>query len=144
MSDAFVQVLDWIAIVCLLAGALLALVAGIGLVRFPDLLSRMHAAAKPQVLGLLLVLVGLAIRLVPVETNVFNIGTLVLVGLFQIVTIPVGGHIAARVGYRSGRIRQDLLAEDALADRLAEKERAQEEAERQEREKARGRSGRTE
>jgi len=136
MSDTFVQVLDWIAIVCLLAGALLTLVAGIGLVRFPDLLSRMHTAAKPQVLGLLLVLVGLAIRLIPVETNVFNIGTLALVGLFQIVTIPVAGHIAARVGYRSGRIQHELLVQDALADRLAEKERVQE-AERQAEERER-------
>jgi len=126
VSDEFVQVLDWIAMLCLLAGALLTLVAGIGLIRFPDLLSRMHTAAKPQVLGLLLVLVGLGIRLIPVETNVFNIGTLVLVGLFQVVTIPVAGHIAARVGYRSGRIRHDLLVKDALAERLAEKERAQE------------------
>lgn len=136
MSDTFVQVLDWIAIVCLLAGALLTLVAGIGLVRFPDLLSRMHTAAKPQVLGLLLVLVGLAIRLIPVETNLFNIGTLALVGLFQIVTIPVAGHIAARVGYRSGRIQHELLVQDALADRLAEKERVQE-AERQAEERER-------
>ncbi|WP_017614074.1 cation:proton antiporter [Nocardiopsis salina] len=123
MSDEFVQVLDWIAMLCLLAGALLTLVAGIGLIRFPDLLS---PGAKPQVLGLLLVLVGLGIRLIPVETNVFNIGTLVLVGLFQVVTIPVAGHIAARVGYRSGRIRHDLLVKDALAERLAEKERVQE------------------
>lgn len=144
MSDTFVQVLDWIAILFLLAGALLTLVAGIGLVRFPDLLSRMHTAAKPQVLGLLLVLVGLAIRLVPVETNVFNIGTLALVSLFQIVTVPVGGHIAARVGYRSGRIRHDLLVEDALADRIAEKERTQEEAERHERGEEQKRAERTE
>lgn len=139
MSDTFVQVIDWIAILFLLSGALLTLVAGIGLIRFPDLLARMHAAAKPQVLGLLLVLIGLAIRLIPVGTNVFNVGTLALVGLFQIVTVPVGGHIAARVGYRSGRIRQDLLVEDALVERLEEKEQAQEEAERQERERAQGR-----
>ena len=43
---------------CLVAGALLGLAAAIGLVRFPDLLSRMHAATKPQVLGLLLVVLG--------------------------------------------------------------------------------------
>ena len=47
------MVLDTVAGVCLIAGALLCLAAGIALVRFPDVLSRMHAAAKPQVLGLL-------------------------------------------------------------------------------------------
>ena len=38
----------------LLLGAALCLVAGIGLLRFPDLLTRMHAGTKPQVLGVLL------------------------------------------------------------------------------------------
>ncbi|WP_017603713.1 monovalent cation/H(+) antiporter subunit G [Nocardiopsis alkaliphila] len=119
MSEEFVQILDWIAILCLLAGALLSLIAGIGLLRFPDLLSRMHAASKPQVLGLLLVLVGIGLRILPQEeTGVFSAGTLVLVGLFQVVTVPVAGHIVARVGYRTGRIRRDLLGTDELADRL--------------------------
>ncbi|MFD6949642.1 Na+/H+ antiporter subunit G [Nocardiopsis sp. TSRI0078] len=119
MSEQFVTVLDWVAVLCILAGAALSLVAGVGLVRFPDLLSRMHTAAKPQVLGLLLVLVGIGIRLVPVETNVFNVGTLILVALFQVVTIPVAGHITARVGYRTGRIDESLMARDELAARLA-------------------------
>ena len=43
-------VLDVVALACLLAGALLCLTAGLGLVRFPDVLSRMHAGTKPQVL----------------------------------------------------------------------------------------------
>ena len=122
MSEALITVLDWVAILCIFAGAALSLVAGAGLLRFPDLLSRMHTAAKPQVLGMLLVLVGIGLRLAPVEeTNVFNVGTLLLVALFQIVTIPVAGHIAARVGYRTGRIREDLLVRDELAERLARK-----------------------
>ena len=120
MREQVVQVLDWAGIVCILAGALLSFIAGIGLLRFPDLLSRMHAASKPQVLGLLLVLVGIGFRLLPVEeSGVFSLGTLFLVGLFQVVTVPVAGHIVARVGYRTGRIRRDLVSTDELADRLA-------------------------
>ncbi|GAB3728046.1 monovalent cation/H(+) antiporter subunit G [Nocardiopsis nanhaiensis] len=123
MSELMITVLDWVAILCILVGALLSLVAGVGLVRFPDLLSRMHTAAKPQVLGMLLVLLGIGLRLMPVEeTGVFDFGTLILVGLFQIVTVPVAGHIAARVGYRTGRIRHDLIVTDELADRLAAKQ----------------------
>lgn len=127
MSEQLELVVEWVAILCLLAGALLTFIAGVGLVRFPDLLSRMHTAAKPQVLGLLLVLVGLGLKLVPAETNVFNIGTLVLVGIFQIVTVPVAGHIAARVGYRTNLIKRDLMAIDELADQLDQQERAREE-----------------
>ncbi|WP_047870101.1 monovalent cation/H(+) antiporter subunit G [Nocardiopsis sp. RV163] len=118
MSDQLITVLDWVAILCILAGAALSLVAAVGLLRFPDLLSRMHTAAKPQILGLLLVLVGIGIRLIPVETNVFSVGTLLLVALFQIVTVPVAGHIAARVGYRTGRIDEELITRDELAERL--------------------------
>ena len=52
--------LVWLLIVAVLvlSGSALALTAAIGVVRFPDTLSRMHAASKPQVLGLLLVLAG--------------------------------------------------------------------------------------
>src|SRR3712207_7091206 len=45
-------VADVLASVCLLGGAFLAFAAGVGVLRFPDLLSRMHAGTKPQTLGL--------------------------------------------------------------------------------------------
>lgn len=123
MSDQLITVLDWVAVLCILAGAMLSLVAGVGLLRFPDLLSRMHTTAKPQILGLLLVLVGIGIRLIPVETNVFSAGTLLLVALFQVVTVPVAGHITARVGYRTGRIDKELITRDELDERLEAKRR---------------------
>ena len=111
-------VLDVIAAACLVIGALLSLAAGVALVRFPDLLTRMHAAAKPQVLGLLLVLLGCALRL---RTGV-DITTLVLVGVFQLATAPVAAHMVGRAGYPHEDIRTDLLLTDELAahlDRLA-------------------------
>lgn len=127
MSEQLAQVVEWLAMLFLLAGALLTFIAGVGMVRFPDLLSRMHAASKPQVLGLILVLIGLGLKLLPAETNVFNIGTLALVALFQLVTIPVAGHIAARVGYRTNLIQRDLLAVDELEEQIERQEREQEE-----------------
>ena len=56
-------VLDVVAATLILGGSVLALTAAIGVVRFPDTLSRMHAATKPQVLGLLLVL-ALAVNVI--------------------------------------------------------------------------------
>ena len=47
---------DIVTAVLVLGGSTLVLTGAIGVVRFPDTLSRMHAATKPQVLGLLLVL----------------------------------------------------------------------------------------
>lgn len=55
--------LDILAGVLILGGSVLAMTAAIGVLRFPDTLARMHAATKPQVLGLLLVLAGATIRL---------------------------------------------------------------------------------
>lgn len=47
-------VVDAAVLVLILVGALLCLFAAIGLLRFRDVPSRLHAATKPQVLGLLL------------------------------------------------------------------------------------------
>ncbi len=97
-------VLDVLAAVCILLGALLAMTAAIGIVRFPDTLSRMHAATKPQVIGLVLVLAGAVILL---RGNV-DIWMLILVGLFTLLTAPVIAHTVGRVAYREQRGRDGL------------------------------------
>jgi multicomponent Na+:H+ antiporter subunit G len=104
------QVADVISAVCMLIGALLAMIAAIGVLRLPDLLSRMHAATKPQVLGLVLVLVGLGFRLRDPET----IGILVLIGLFQMLTSPVANHMVGRASFRAGQVREDRLIVNEL------------------------------
>ncbi|HEX6577414.1 MAG TPA: monovalent cation/H(+) antiporter subunit G [Jiangellaceae bacterium] len=95
---------------CLVAGALLGLAAAIGLVRFPDLLSRMHAATKPQVLGLLLVVTGVGLRL----RDPGAAGLLMLVAALQLLTTPVAAHIVGRAAYRTRQVREDLLTTDEL------------------------------
>lgn len=84
--------------VLLVAGVLLAVIAGIGLVRLPDLFSRMHAATKPATLGLVLVLLGALLR---VETG-GDAAKLLLVGAFTFLTAPVGAHVLGRSAYRAG------------------------------------------
>ena len=86
------KVCDDIGDVLILGGALWSLLAGIGLLRLPDVLTRMHAATKPQVLGLLMVLTGVALRL----RDANDITTLILVGIFQTWTVPVAAHMVAR------------------------------------------------
>ncbi|MFJ6164539.1 monovalent cation/H(+) antiporter subunit G [Micromonospora orduensis] len=106
-------VADWLGGACLLAGALLGLAAAIGVLRFPDALSRMHAATKPQVLGVLLLLLGIALRL----RSMADLGMIVLVAVFQLATAPVAAQMIGRAAYRSGRLDRDLLDADELADR---------------------------
>lgn len=99
-----IDVMDTLGLLCLVAGALLCLAAAAGLLRFPDLLTRMHAAAKPQVLGVLLVLAGVGLR----TRSGLDIGMLVLIGLFQMLTVPVGAHMVGRAAYRVGISRQEV------------------------------------
>lgn len=104
------SVVDVVSAVLLLTGALSCLLGVIGLVRLPSMLSRLQAATKPQTLGLLLVLAGTALR-VPLDSAV----TLLLVGLFQVITAPVVSQLVGRSAYRSGTVRPEVLVVDELA-----------------------------
>jgi len=97
--------------VLLLGGAAFCVLGAWGLVRFPDVPARLHAATKPQTIGLLAILAGAALQ---VDLQ-FACG-LALVGLFQLVTAPVIAQRISRTAYRTGRLRHDLLLTDELAD----------------------------
>lgn len=97
--------------ICLLVGAALSLTGVIGLLRFPDVLSRLHAATKPQVLGLMLVLAAVGLQ----RPDWGTISTLVLISVFQMMTVPVSAHMLGRAGYRTRRLRKDLFTRDELA-----------------------------
>lgn len=103
---------DILTAVLLIVGALLSLVAAIGLLRFDDLLSRMHAGTKPQVLGLICVMLAVAIR----NPGFAAAGTIVLVIGFQLLTVPVSAHMVGRAAYRAESVSPGFLVVDELAD----------------------------
>ena len=105
-------VVDVLTVGFLLLGAFVCLSGCVGLVRFPDVLSRMHAATKPQVLGLLCMLVALGLQ----EPTFGTLTTLALIGVFQALTAPVAAHMVGRAAYRSDIVRKSDLARDELAD----------------------------
>ncbi|MCY4725995.1 monovalent cation/H(+) antiporter subunit G [Nocardioides sp. STR2] len=109
---SWTQLADLAAAVCILLGALLALIAAIGVVRLPDLLTRMHAATKPQVLGTVLVMTGVALRL----RDPGVVGMLALIVLLQMATSVVSSHMVGRASFRAGQVRHDLLVVDELSD----------------------------
>jgi multicomponent Na+:H+ antiporter subunit G len=104
--------LDVLAAVCILAGSLLALLGGIGVLRLPDVFGRMHAATKPPTLGLLLVAAGAILRLEGLD----DVTLLVLVIGLQFLTAPVGAHLVGRSAYRSGGQLDEATVIDELAD----------------------------
>lgn len=91
---------DVAGLLCLFGGAVLCLAAAVGLLRFGDLLTRMHAGTKPQVLGVLLVLLGMGLRM----RSLPDVGMLLLIAAFQLLTIPVGAHMVGRAGFRTGQV----------------------------------------
>lgn len=94
------MITDVVVAVLVLLGSLLALTAAIGVLRFPDTLTRMHATTKPQTFGLLLVLIAAMIRL----SGSVDFGMLVLSGLFALITAPVIAHRIGRLAYQEQRI----------------------------------------
>ncbi|MFD6444808.1 monovalent cation/H(+) antiporter subunit G [Promicromonospora sp. NPDC060204] len=98
-------VTDVAAAVCLLLGAFFSFSAGVGVMRFDNLLSRMHVVAKPQVLGLLLLLAGVALRL----QDKGSATMLLLVAIFQLMTSPVAAYMVGRAGLRTRCVDATLL-----------------------------------
>ena len=97
--------------IAMLAGAVLILLAAIGVNRFGDVLVRMHALSKATTLGLLFVLGGGALG----HEHPNDISFLVLAGWLQVMTSPVGSNLLARATYRAEGIRHALDHTDELA-----------------------------
>jgi multicomponent Na+:H+ antiporter subunit G len=102
---------DVVAAALLLVGVALAVVAAVGLHRFPDVFARMHAATKPATLGLLLVASGAALRV----DHAGEVAKLALVVVLQFVTAPVAAHMVGRAAHRAGT----ELSADTVLDELA-------------------------
>jgi multicomponent Na+:H+ antiporter subunit G len=79
----------------LLSGALFCLIAALGVLRFPDLLMRMHASTKAGTLGVSLVLISTAIH----YGSAAVIIKVVLTIAFLFIAGPVAAHVLARAGY---------------------------------------------
>ncbi|TCP55347.1 multisubunit sodium/proton antiporter MrpG subunit [Tamaricihabitans halophyticus] len=108
------SILDIASSICLLSGATFCVVGAYGMLRFPDVPSRLQAATKPQTLGLLLVLLGVALQL-----EFGQALGLALVALLQIITAPVLSQLVGRAAYRTGAIAPNTMVVDELELRLA-------------------------
>lgn len=87
---------DWIVAAMLVAGGFFLFVAGLGILRLPDVLIRMHASTKAGTLGAGLVFIAVAVQF----GDSVSISLSVLTIVFLLVTAPVGAHAIARAAYR--------------------------------------------
>ncbi|GEK45843.1 monovalent cation/H(+) antiporter subunit G [Halomonas pacifica] len=82
----------------LLSGAVFMLLAAVGVLRLPDLLTRMHATTKAAALGVSLVMVAVALHFAEVAVVARAFGVIV----FILMTAPVAAHVIGRAGYFVG------------------------------------------
>ena len=106
-------VLDTVALVLVLLGAVLCLTATIGLLRWRDVPTRLHAATKPQVLGVLLIVIAVELALRSWEALAFGIPIV----LIQFATAPLAAHMVGRAAYRNRTSDEANLYVDELQHR---------------------------
>ena len=89
---------DLVVAALLLAGGAFMLLGALGLVRLPDVFTRMQAATKAATLGAACLLAAVAVHFA--ELGVTSRAVLVIAFLF--LTAPVGAHVLARAAYSAG------------------------------------------
>lgn len=89
---------DFIVSVLIVLGGGFAAIAGLGLLRLPDVLIRMHASTKAGTLGVGLIVLGVSVHFA--SSLVITKALLIIAFLF--LTAPVGAHLVGRAAYRRG------------------------------------------
>jgi multicomponent Na+:H+ antiporter subunit G len=87
-----------ITAVLLVVGATFVLLAAVGVVRLPDVFTRMQAATKAASLGMICMLMGVAVFFGQLDVTV----RAVLIVGFIFLTAPVSAHMVVRAAYASG------------------------------------------
>ncbi|WP_217510458.1 monovalent cation/H(+) antiporter subunit G [Vibrio metschnikovii] len=105
---------DVIIAILILTGSFLMLLAGIGINRMPDLLTRMHATTKAGALGVGLMVVAFAV--VNWGDMAFVVRALAVV-VFVILTAPIAAHVLARASYFVGVPQWDGVVKDVIKER---------------------------
>lgn len=108
---------EMIAAFLIIIGALLMVVAAVGVVRMPDLYLRMSATTKAATLGAGFILLGAAIYFNEFGTTTRALATIV----FLLITAPVAAHMIGRAAYFNGVPLWEGTLHDELQGRYNEK-----------------------
>ena len=89
---------EWVSGGFFITGATLALLAGVGVLRMPDVFTRMQASTKASTLGLGCLLLGLAVR----NPEFWFVVRAASIAAFMLLTTAVGAHVIARAAALTG------------------------------------------
>lgn len=108
------MIVEYIAATFILIGSIIGFISAIGILKFPDVYTRAHAATKSSTLAVLLTLSGAFMYFWFIE-GYFSV-RLILGIVFIFITAPVAGHLIIRAAYRSGVSLDKSTVEDELAE----------------------------
>jgi len=91
-----IELLSWF---CFLTGSFLCITGGVGLLRFPDFFTRVHAVSVTETLASPLIIIGLMLQ------SDFTLDTmkLMLILLFMLATNPTAAHAMAKAALHGGQ-----------------------------------------
>jgi len=101
---------DILVSVFLLAGATFMVLAAVGIVRLPDLPTRMHASTKAGAMGAMFTMAGVALHFA--DSVVFARAFAIVI--FILITSPIAAHVIGRAGYFTGTTLWDGTIKDEL------------------------------
>lgn len=101
-------VATWAGGGCMAMGLFFMLATTVGVLRFPDAYTRLHAGTKGLTVGAGLILVGAAIQ----APSVGFAARALLVVVFLLTTNPIAIHAIARANYRAARARRHLVLDE--------------------------------
>ena len=100
-------------------GGIFAVVTVIGLLRFPDAFTRIHAGAVVLTISAVLVSLGIAVYV----WELFISLKIVLIALFFLISNPMATHAIARASYRRNIIKLEEKSIDEYSDYIKEQEK---------------------
>jgi len=87
---------ELLAIVALCAGTFFSAVGIVGMIRLPDVYSRIHASGKVATLGIIGLLIGASLAMPDITLKA------VALALFMVITSPVASYAIAAAAHRQG------------------------------------------
>ncbi|GAB1442903.1 hypothetical protein MASR2M39_17390 [Ignavibacteriales bacterium] len=109
----------------LILGSMVILLAGLGVVKMPDIYLRMSATAKAATLGISIILISTGLHFGTTKI----ITRTILIVLFLMITAPVASHLLGRAAYLNKLPLWDRTGRDDLRESLKNKKAATDESE---------------
>lgn len=116
--------LTLMAWVSMLIGCIFVLAGGVGLVRFPDLYTRLHAAGVTDTGGTIFMVLAMILVTIAQYQNPWIAGKLLLILFFTLFTSPTSSHALAKTALLSGLVPKNehgdpIIGSPELAQKMA-------------------------